>query len=324
MTSQVPVKPFGSAAGGAFLGMQPLPADKPYPMLSLRGDSLAQPFDLRKALAANEIMIGCGLLIPNAQHVRLAALSGFDFAFLDWEHSVMTSEQVTEYTRWINFASEGRTAAIVRVPNHEHHYAAWVLDAGASGIVFPHTETVEQAQKAVASVRFPTQKGGARSFPPVGLFFGVNDGAPDGVDMPDIYHRAALILQIESVLGAENADAIAQVEGVDGFMVGVGDLSLDIKSRLSDPAAIGAELGRSLGLVFAAAKAHRKPILGFTPDPSKLKDQLEQGYRAVAVAFDSFGISKLYRDSIATSWALVKEFKDEQDARGAEPNGTSE
>jgi len=38
----------------------------------------------------------------------------------------------------------------------------------------------------------------------------------------------ACIAQIESVLGVENAEDIISVEGIDGVMVGIGDLRLDM------------------------------------------------------------------------------------------------
>ena len=45
---------------------------------------------------------------------------------------------MTETIKWINYASEGTTAVIVRVPNFEHTFIAWALDAGASGVIIPH------------------------------------------------------------------------------------------------------------------------------------------------------------------------------------------
>lgn len=64
----------------------------------------------------------------------------------------------------INYHSEGRMFPIVRVPNHGHEWIAWALDAGAAGVIIPHTETVEQARAAVRAARFAPL--GERSFPP--------------------------------------------------------------------------------------------------------------------------------------------------------------
>ena len=64
----------------------------------------------------------------------------------------------------ISYHSEGRMLPIVRVPNHGHEWIAWALDAGAAGVIVPHTETVEQARAAVRAARFAPL--GERSFPP--------------------------------------------------------------------------------------------------------------------------------------------------------------
>lgn len=60
--------------------------------------------------------------------------------------------------------SEGAMHAVVRVPTHGHEWIAWALDAGAAGVLIPHTETVEQVKASVAAARFGPQ--GHRSFPP--------------------------------------------------------------------------------------------------------------------------------------------------------------
>jgi hypothetical protein len=53
------------------------------------------------------------------------------------------------------------------------------------------------------------------------MHFGVNDGDNNGARAWDIYNRAAVICQLESGLGAENAEAICAVEGgeLSGYQV---------------------------------------------------------------------------------------------------------
>lgn len=45
------------------------------------------------------------------------------------------------------------------------------------------------------------------------MHLGINDGDTRGAMPWDIYNRAAVICQIESKVGAENADAISAIEG---------------------------------------------------------------------------------------------------------------
>ena len=102
---------------------------------------------------------------------------------------------------------------------------------------------MEQAKEAVKSARFATvkfsissppkklwlipsivQSGGNRSGPPNALLVGYNDGAPGGGGMFEVWDRAAVIMQIESRIGADNAAEIAKVEG--GMSVFSGENSI--------------------------------------------------------------------------------------------------
>jgi 2-keto-3-deoxy-L-rhamnonate aldolase RhmA len=74
------------------------------------------------------------------------------------------------------------------------------------------SETAEQAKHAVQSARFPPL--GRRSFPPFAVLPGVNDAAPNGKTVFDVFNdNAAVIMQIESALGVQNAAEIAAVPG---------------------------------------------------------------------------------------------------------------
>jgi hypothetical protein len=79
-------------------------------------------------------------------------------------------------------------------------------------------------QKVVDAARFPnvrtnannpltSQGGGKRSFPPVATGFGINDGSPDGQLVFDVWNQAAIIIQIESKLGCDNAMELAATPG---------------------------------------------------------------------------------------------------------------
>lgn len=67
---------------------------------------------------------------------------------------------------------------VVRVPSQEPSFVTVALDAGAAGIVLPHTETREQAQGLIDMCKFPPQ--GHRSYPPWAWIPGVTDQAPEG------------------------------------------------------------------------------------------------------------------------------------------------
>lgn len=156
----------------------------------------------------------------STQQLRSVAALGFDFVWLDPEHSSMNVETLTELIHTVSFASEGRTVPVVRVPGHGHEWIASSLDAGAGGIMIPQIDTgelsarssfyipiadsclvAEQAREVCASVTFGAKNGGTRSVPPFRLIRGVTDVVPEGKTIIDVWNEyPAIIAQIEYVL----------------------------------------------------------------------------------------------------------------------------
>lgn len=133
-------------------------------------------------------------------------------------------------------------APIVRVPMYGNEPSAWaalqVLDLGALGVVFQSIENKASAERVVASMRFPPQKGSSVApFPR-----GTRSGAPRGgktlvMSADELLARADVwplnpkgelmtIVMIESVEGVKNIDSILSVPGIGAILVGSYDLSL--------------------------------------------------------------------------------------------------
>lgn len=98
-----------------------------------------------------------------------------------------------------------------------------LLEAGATGILYPRVETVEEAEECVRWAKFAPL--GERGFD------GCNADSPYGsMDMAtyvETANRETFILaQIESPSALKHAQAIAEVEGIDGLFFGPGDFSV--------------------------------------------------------------------------------------------------
>src|SRR5690606_1159719 len=112
------------------------------------------------------------------------------------------------------------TTKIVRVPGHEAVYLKRVLDLGAEGVVVPNVGSPEEAAAVVSCCRYPPL--GTRGAAPRSI-------RASGFGFAETYAQTAaentlIIVQIESVRGVENADRIAQTDGVDMIFVGPYDL----------------------------------------------------------------------------------------------------
>lgn len=148
--------------------------------------------------------------------------AGFDSFFVDLEHGGLTMYEAGQ------LATMGIAAGVtvlVRLPGHNPVAAAQALDSGAWGVIAPHLETPEQAAMMADACRYPPQGHRSasttiphmrsRSWPTVPLRERIND-------------QTMLLCQIETVLGVENADAIAAVDGVTMLLLGGNDLSAEM------------------------------------------------------------------------------------------------
>ncbi|WWC69045.1 uncharacterized protein I206_102981 [Kwoniella pini CBS 10737] len=297
---------FGDANFAQFFGVPAAPEQDPS-MLNYRGHTLHHTFDLRSrmAISREKPMIGTFYAaFPHPTVARMIGQAGYDYVLLDWEHTPYTPESIVELIKIIQYAGEGKTAVIVRVPALEHQYAAW--DAGASGVIFPHISTVEQAKKAISACRFPPV--GNRSGPPNAMQFGYNDGAPNGGGVFEIWGKAAVILQIEDEEGANNADALGALEEVDGLMLGPGDLAFSLGLTFAD---IGKD-ERWLSCVqkvFTAAKDHKKASLMPGMNSQQASAHLQSGVTMLCVSNDSMIMAQGLRQELVSAHEQLQAWK---------------
>jgi len=173
---------------------------------------------LADAFANNTVLLGVVIGIASVASTKVVAATHADWAWIDAEHTPYSPTLLVDMIHTLKMYSEGRMIPVVRVPSHSHEWISWILDAGAGGVIIPHTETSEQVQASVHAARFPPQ--GHRSFPPFALLPGLQDTAPEGKTWIDVANEhVAVIPQIESRLGVENLEEIMQVEGVDAITI---------------------------------------------------------------------------------------------------------
>ena len=179
-----------------------------------------------------------------------AANMGFDFVWMEMEHSPVSLETV----RNIVLATRGLPAVpIARPPVNELWTAKRLLDTGVLGVVFPFTSTPELARRAVAACRYPT----------AGLRGSGADLAQFRWPAPEGYYDFAdknvlVVTVVEDTTALSHIDEIAATPGIDVLFIGTSDLSfsLGLRGNQDHP-----RLDAAIAKIVAAGKKHGK-VLG--------------------------------------------------------------
>ena len=172
----------------------------------------------KKALLAGKPQYGYWLGLCNPLSAELCAHTGYDWLLIDGEHAPNNVPSVLAQLQ----AIEGTpSSAVVRLVNDDVALIKQHLDIGAQSLLIPMVETGEQAEQIALSVQYP----------PVGIR-GVGTALAraahwnmvDGY-LKDVDDEICLIVQIESVKGLENLDAILAVDRIDAVFIGPADLA---------------------------------------------------------------------------------------------------
>lgn len=232
------------------------------------------PNHTRRLLAEGKLAIGFGLRL--ARSVDIAAIGktcGYDWLFIDMEHSSMdldTAAQIATASLPVGITP------IVRVPGKEHHHASRILDSGAQGIVVPHVDTVEEAERAVAYCKYPPV--GHRSVMGALPQFAYSS-VPVGEATVTANQETLVIVMLETPKAIANADAIAAVSGLDVLLIGTNDLcaEMGIPGQFND-----SRVEDAYRAVVAACRKHGKfPGMGGVYEPKIMEKYIGYGMRFI-------------------------------------------
>ena len=109
--------------------------------------------NVREKLAKGAVVSSMTVrLVRGIEIVRIAKTAGFDFIYVDMEHSSFSLDTTGQICM---AAVEMGLAPFVRVPANTPEYISRVLDGGALGIIAPHVRSAEEARAVVKAAKFP-------------------------------------------------------------------------------------------------------------------------------------------------------------------------
>ena len=233
----------------------------------------------KRRLAAGELALGIGLRqARTVDTAMIARTCDFDWLFIDMEHSAMDVDTAAQ------LAVAGLGAGItplIRVPGHEHHHATRLLDAGAQGIVVPHVDSVEEAERVVSYCKYPPlgHRSVAGAQPQLGF-----QAMPVADATRLVNEEILVVVMLETPLAISNAEAIAAVKGVDVLLIGTNDLcaEMGIPGKFTDP-----KVEAAYKTVIDACRKHGKhPGMGGVYEPALLQKYIGMGMRFILSGSD--------------------------------------
>ncbi|MDR3563167.1 MAG: aldolase/citrate lyase family protein [Negativicutes bacterium] len=174
---------------------------------------------LKEKLLQKAAVSGCMIQGFYPAFVEICGLAGFDFVFLDAEHGPLSPRDCEELVR----AAEVRgIVPLLRVPNAEGDTILRFMDTGLMGVILPGVSTREEAQKAVRAVKYYPE--GNRGLNAIRASdYGMT--SPLSEYVVEANRETVILAIIETSAGIENLTDILAVDGIDGVILGTGDLS---------------------------------------------------------------------------------------------------
>ena len=173
--------------------------------------------------AGNTVLSGwCGITDP--RYLEAIAEYDFDAVVLDMQHGFFDETSIQNGIATL--IARGK-APLVRIPLARWDTASRVMDFGALAVIAPMINTADDARAFVSATRFVPV--GNRSFGPrhAASLYGIDTKEY----LNEFDHCSLALAMIETREAYDNLDEIIEVEGIDGVLIGPGDLSISFRQN---------------------------------------------------------------------------------------------
>lgn len=252
--------------------------------------------DIKEKVISGHSICGTHIHLSDPCITEIAAALGYDFLWVDMEHTTLSCEQVHMH---LLAARSAGTPVFVRVPADDFTVTKRILETGVDGIIFPMIQNYEHACRMVAYTLYPPY--GNRGCGPKGA---VRYGLDDETE----YYRSGHLsmcrfVQIEQKTAALDAERIASIPYLDGCVLGMYDLS----GSIGRPGDIFSE--ENLELANRAIRAFKEAgktvgVSTVSTDPNVLRKYHEMGINMLSVGADYDYVLKGARDTLGAVKAV--------------------
>jgi 2-keto-3-deoxy-L-rhamnonate aldolase RhmA len=168
----------------------------------------------KQKLREGKQIVGATVFSPDPNIYCAMANAGYDFLWIEMQHSPLTFEDVARMI----WACRGASAMpFIRVPDATESDIQKATDIGAVGIIVPTVDTVEKAEAAVKWSRYPPDGRRSQGSGQYGALWGSDYRQTANDNM-------VVVIMIETPIGVENVEKIASVPGIDVIFAASTDL----------------------------------------------------------------------------------------------------
>jgi len=180
---------------------------------------------VKQKLSEGKQVIGGTVSTADPDIYCAVANSGFDFTWIEMQHSPLT---YTDVARMIWACRDAPAIPFIRVPDATEGDIQKATDIGALGIIIPMVDGIEKVRNAITFAKYPPV--GKRS----------QGGGQYRALWGNDYRQSAngnimIVAMIESPAGVKIAEEIASVTGVDVVFAASSDLGSFTGRRQGDP-----------------------------------------------------------------------------------------
>lgn len=168
-------------------------------------------------------VLGVGAFRYDPTFLEIAALVGFQAAWIEMEHTFMTFAQAADMCR---IASGLGMLTMLRVPDSRRETVLKGAECGPDIIDLPMVTCLDQVHELIRNARFPPN--GVRGFFGVSraVHYGLKGKVPE--EQQKLNQELCLMVQVETKEALENIEEICRVADIQAIFIGPADLSASL------------------------------------------------------------------------------------------------
>ncbi len=233
---------------------------------------------LKQLLDAGNTVLSAWCGITDPRYLETIAEHQFDAVVLDMQHGFFDETSIQNAIATLVARDK---APLVRIPLARWDTASRVMDFGALAVIAPMINNAEDARAFVAATRFVPV--GERSFGPRHAASLYRIDSNEYLREFDQCSLALAMIETREAYG--NLDQIIEVAGIDGVLIGPGDLSISFRQN-PVPDAYGVDTIDVVKDIVARCKQAGKTTAAFSFDPQAANMLNQLGVDIISVGLD--------------------------------------